>query len=102
MQNILFFYKINICDGGKIKKMKKLDVLYTVDNNYIDMCLGSILSLIQNGNINDLRIHVITSGFNIEDYHKMEDMSISFAKSFDALYFKFFLQVLLLYDIIIQ
>lgn len=52
--------------------MKKLDVLYTIDNKYIDMCLGSILSLIKNGNIDNLRIHIITSDFNIEDYRKVE------------------------------
>ena len=28
--------------------MEKLDVLYTVNDKYLDICLGSILSLIDN------------------------------------------------------
>ena len=52
--------------------MKKLDVLYTIDNKYVDMCLGSILSLIKNGNIENLRIHIIISNFELDDYHKIE------------------------------
>ena len=36
------------------------------------MCLGSILSLIKNGNIENLRIHIIISNFELDDYHKIE------------------------------
>lgn len=53
--------------------MGKLDVLYTVDNKYIDVMLGSIVSLILNANINELRLHIITSGFSLDDYRKVED-----------------------------
>lgn len=54
--------------------MKELDVLYTVNKNYIDMMLGSIVSLILNGNIDNLRIHIICSDFDLEDYHKIENV----------------------------
>ena len=52
--------------------MDKLDVLYTINNNYLDICLGSIISLIKKSNIGKLRIHIITSDFTIDDYRKAE------------------------------
>ncbi len=52
--------------------MEKLDVLYTVNNKYIDVMLASILSLIENGNIDYLRLHIITSEFTKDDYNKLE------------------------------
>lgn len=52
--------------------MDKLDVLYTVNNKYIDIMLASILSLIENGKVN-IRLHIITSDFTKEDYYKIVD-----------------------------
>lgn len=54
--------------------MKKLDVLYTVNDKYLDICLASILSLIKNGNIQNLKIHIITSNFDREDYQKLDSI----------------------------
>ena len=54
--------------------MEKLNVLYTVDNKYVDVMLGSALSLILNGNLNGIRLHIITSDFSLEDYTKVEDV----------------------------
>ena len=52
--------------------MERLDVLYTVNNKYIDVMLASILSLIENGQVNNLRLHIIVSDFTKDDYHKIE------------------------------
>ena len=54
--------------------MEKLDVLYTVDDKYIDIMLASALSLIINGNLNGIRLHIITSNFSSEDYDKVENV----------------------------
>ena len=52
--------------------MERLDVLYTINNKYIDVMLAAILSLIENGNVNNLRLHIITSDFTKDDYYKIE------------------------------
>lgn len=52
--------------------MKKIDVLYTANKQYIDIMLSSIISLILNANLNDLTIHIIASGFEKNDFHKIE------------------------------
>ncbi|MBE6157046.1 MAG: glycosyltransferase family 8 protein [Firmicutes bacterium] len=52
--------------------MSKLNVLYTVDNKYVDFMLASALSLIENGNAEGLKIHIITSGFAVDDYNRIE------------------------------
>ena len=52
--------------------MEKLDVLYTVNDKYLYICLGSILSLIDNGNVENLRVHIITSDFSIDDFRKVD------------------------------
>jgi len=54
--------------------MDKLDVLYTINNSYLDICLGSIISLLKKSNIGNLRIHIITSDFSIDDYRKAEQI----------------------------
>ncbi len=54
--------------------MEKLDVLYTVNDKYIDIMLASALSLIMNGNLNGIRLHIITSNFSLDDYEKVEDV----------------------------
>ena len=51
--------------------MEKLDVLYTINNKYVDIMLVSILSIITNGEVSNLRIFIITSDFKLEDYKKV-------------------------------
>ncbi len=53
--------------------MDKLDVLYTVNHNYLDIMLASIYSLILNSNISKIRLHIIEDGFTKEDYAKIEE-----------------------------
>ena len=62
--------------------MERLDVLYTVNNKYIDIMLASILSLIEHGQVNNLRLHIITSDFNKDDYHKIEGFLTKFNLEF--------------------
>lgn len=52
--------------------MKYFDILYSVDNRYIDIMLGSIYSLLYNSKIENIRLHIITSNFSKEDYQKLE------------------------------
>lgn len=51
--------------------MEKIDVLYTINHNYLNIKLTSLLSIIKNGNIKKIHCHIITSGFQIENYHNM-------------------------------
>lgn len=67
----------------KTKKDDLMDVLYTVDNRYLDILLASIYSLLCNGNIKNLKIHIITSHFSKNDYQKIE----LFFKEFDVEYY---------------
>lgn len=73
----LIFYcqiKLNFIEYFiRVINMKSLDVLYTVNNKYLHICLASILSLIRNGNISNLKLHIITSDFSMEDYHFAEE-----------------------------
>lgn len=52
--------------------MEKLDVLYTTNHDYKDIMMGSILSLIINGNIQNINLHIVTSEFVLEDYLDIE------------------------------
>ncbi len=63
--------------------MERLDVLYAINNKYIDIMLASILSLLENGNVNNLRIHIITSDFTKDDYDKIN----LFLESFNIEYY---------------
>lgn len=47
------------------------DVLYTVNKKYLPIFLASLYSLLENGNLDNLRIHLITDGFDIEDFNKV-------------------------------
>ncbi len=51
--------------------MEKIDILYTMNHNYLNIMLSSLLSIIKNGNIKKIHCHIITSSFQIEDYHKL-------------------------------
>ena len=52
----------------------KTDILYTSNNRYLDIMLASILSLIINSNLNNIRLHIITENFSLEDYNKVEKL----------------------------
>ena len=70
---LLYLIKINVKIIPTLgDNMKKLDVLYTSNTKYIDLMCASILSLIENGNIENLNIHIITSEYKIEDYKKID------------------------------
>ncbi len=52
-----------------------MDVLYTVNNKYLDIMLVSLCSLVDNSSNPDIRLHVVTSNFSQDDYKKLEDFS---------------------------
>lgn len=54
--------------------MKKIDVLYSADRNFIDIMTASILSLIINSNIENITLHIITSQYEETDYKKIEEL----------------------------
>jgi len=54
--------------------MDKLDILFTIDKKYRDMMLACAISFILNGNIDELRLHIVTSDFELEDYNKVEEI----------------------------
>ena len=56
-----------------------MDILYTINNKYIDIMLTSLYSLISNNNLSYINLHVVTSNFSKEDYYKLE----SFINSYD-------------------
>lgn len=51
--------------------MEELNVLYTINQKYVDICLTSLLSIIKNSGIPYIHCHIITSGFQKEDYQKL-------------------------------
>lgn len=48
--------------------MEHLDILYTIDYQYLNIFLVSLLSIIKNGQVNTIHCHVITKSFRREDY----------------------------------
>jgi len=52
--------------------MEELDILYTSDNKYIDILMSSMYSIIINSNLKKIRFHIVTSGFTLDDYKKIE------------------------------
>lgn len=52
--------------------MEEIDILYTINSKYIDIMLTSLLSVIKNSNCKKINCHLITSQFQLEDYHKIE------------------------------
>lgn len=52
--------------------MEKLDVLYTINPEYLEIMLASLYSLVLNSGISNLRIHIITESFSLEDYKRIE------------------------------
>lgn len=61
-----------------MERKKYFDVLFTADKGYIDIMLASIYSLLENGGLNNLRIHIISDGYDIDDYKRIEDLITSF------------------------
>lgn len=51
--------------------MNTLDVLYTSDNRYLDIMLGSIASLIRNSQVENICVHIISANLNRNDYEKI-------------------------------
>lgn len=49
-----------------------MDVLYTINNKYLDIMLTSLYSLILNGNLEFIRLHVVTLDFEKEDLDKLK------------------------------
>jgi len=58
--------------------MEKLDILYTINPKCLEIMLASIYSLIINSGIRNLRIHIITEDFSLEDYKIIENALIHF------------------------
>lgn len=55
--------------------MKQLDVLYSINNDFVEIMLMSISSLIINGDIDNLKIHIITSDFDDNCYNKINNFA---------------------------
>lgn len=51
--------------------MNSFHVLYTVNQKYVDICLTSLLSMIKNSALHYITCHIITEGFQKEDYQKL-------------------------------
>lgn len=49
-----------------------MDVLYTINKNYLDIMLASFLSLKETSDFPFIRLHVVTSDFKREDYERLE------------------------------
>lgn len=49
-----------------------MNILYTIDKNYIDIMLASIYSLVQNSDFDDITFHIVTLNFNSEDFDKIK------------------------------
>ena len=56
---------------------KKNDILFTANKGYIDILLASIYSLLLNGELKNLRIHIISDGFDSYDYKRIEELITS-------------------------
>lgn len=52
--------------------MKHLDILYATNRDYLNITLASILSVIDNSQIENIRIHMMTEGFLDHDYKKVQ------------------------------
>ena len=59
--------------------INKNNILYSSDNKYIDIMLSSILSLIKNSNLSDIKLHIITENFSSKDYKKVESFISNFS-----------------------
>ena len=55
--------------------MKKFDVLFTTDKGYIDIMLASLYSFLLNSKLENIRVHIITKDFSLEDYKRVEQIT---------------------------
>lgn len=60
--------------------MNKINVLYTVDHNYIKYMLVSLYSLLENNSNLDINIHIIYDNFEEDDFKKIENIVKRFQK----------------------
>lgn len=58
--------------------MKKLDVLYTTNEAFLDITLASCLSLIENGNIEEINLRIITENVSISGFNKIKDFVLKY------------------------
>ena len=61
--------------------MEHIDVMYTVDKNYLNYMLVSIYSFLENNNGLNTTFHIICDGFTLEDYAHVERIVQSFDKA---------------------
>ena len=52
--------------------MNNFDILYTINKNFIDIFLVSLYSVLKNSKIENIRIHLVTSEFELEDYSRIK------------------------------
>lgn len=52
--------------------MENLNVFYNIDNNYVDIAMASMISLIENSKINIIDFHIATVNFDFSCYQKIE------------------------------
>lgn len=62
-------------------KKDKSDVLFTANKGYMDILLASIYSLLLNGGLKNLRIHIISEGFESTDNKRIEEFVTSFGNA---------------------
>ncbi|MBR1416274.1 MAG: hypothetical protein IJ572_00450 [Bacilli bacterium] len=55
-----------------------MNILYTINNKYLDIMLVSFLSLYNNSNLDNIILHVITEDFSHEDYYKLQNFISNF------------------------
>lgn len=65
----------------EINYKKKNDVLFTANKGYIDIMLASIYSLLTNGNLSNIRLHIICDGFTDEEFKRIEKVIKNFGNA---------------------
>lgn len=55
--------------------MEKFDVLFTTDKKYIDIMMASMYSFLLNSKLENIRVHIITQDFSLEDYKRVEQIT---------------------------
>ena len=53
--------------------MKKLDVMYATNSNYLNITLASILSLIENSNLEKINLHIATENLSIKEHDRIRE-----------------------------
>ena len=62
-----------------------MDVLYTIDNRFKDLMLGSFLSLYCEGGFNSLRLHIVCENFSKEDYLEISRFLDAYEVSYELI-----------------